>query len=176
MEVSIERIEAEAARQAVDHLFENENLFKMVKEIVDRRINEHFQSGAEKQIADAINEAVKNGFNHSYSKVDSFGRPIGEPTTILKEIEKHALNYWTTNVDANGKPTENNFNKTPRALWFMTEMCAKDFEGTLKQQIVNTAGALKDGLRANLNAHVGKIVDDLFRVRTDADKASPFGF
>ena len=102
--------------------------------------------------------------------MDSFGEPKGDRTTVKDSLDEIIKGYWTQPVDKYGKPSKDAYRTTSRAEWMMTQVCADKFTETMKQQVTNSAGTFKDGLRHELNKIVGKLLDQAFHVKTKADK------
>lgn len=171
MQIDQEKIEKAIVEQAVEELVGNEDIYNRVRTGVDERINKIFKDTAEAQISEAIAIAIRKGFEHSYQKVDSFGRPSGDKTTIAEQLEKQIGGYWNVQVDKDGKPTDNSYSsKGNRAEWLMTKMVAEDFKGEMKQHIINLGGALKDKLREELHATVARLLSEVFYVRSQDDQ------
>ena len=143
MQIDQEKIEAEIIEQAVAEIVNSEHLNGLAQKAVTERINAIFKNTAEKQIEDAVSAAIKEGFERPYTKVDSFGKPQGEPTTISAQLEKQIAGYWNQVVDKQGKPVEGGSYATfgTRAEWVMAQMVADDFKGQMKQLAVNIGGA-----------------------------------
>lgn len=53
----------------------------------------------------------------------------------------------------------------------MSKMVADDFNGHMKQHVVNVGGALKDQLRASLHGTVNELLSEVFRVNSQGDQA-----
>ena len=91
-----------AADQILRH---DDELSGMVRAEVQRRVEKIFAERANAEIQATIDQAVKNGFDLEYCRVDNWGRPEGEKTTIRKQLDASIQGYWTTKVDARtGKP------------------------------------------------------------------------
>lgn len=175
MELDLAKIEAAIVAQAVENIVGDDNLYERVKRGIEARIDALFD-GKVRELVDAqIDRVVKEGFEREYRKVDSFGRPVGQPTSISKELERLTANYWQERVDRNGKPTESTFSSTSRAEWVMAQICADDFSKAMKQHVVNVAGALKDNFRAVLDQHISVLLSDVFKVQSvgDRDRKNP---
>lgn len=172
MELNQERIEAAIVSEVAERIIGEDELFSRVRTAVDARIDKLFKDQADQQIRDAINTAILNGFEREYTRVNSWGECEGEPTTIRKELEKVIASYWNEKVDTNGKkssyPSERDLT---RAEWLMAKMCADDFNGHMKQHVVNVGGALKDQLRASLHGTVNELLSGVFRVNSVDDQA-----
>lgn len=166
MELNQERIEQGIINEAVDHLINEEYLAGLVTKEVKARIDAIFAATATDQVSKAVNQAIEDGLNREYSKVNSWGEKVGGPTTISKELERVVSGYWNQRVDAKGKPTDNSYSSITRAEWMMTELAAKDFEGEMKQHIINVGGALKDALRDTMHENVNKMISEVFHVKS----------
>lgn len=129
-----------------------------------------FAEQAEKQIQAVIAQAIKDGFDREYQKVDSFGVPVGAKTSIRKSLETLVSGYWAAKVDPRtGKPCDH-YNAVTRAEYTMTQICAADFGETMRQHAINVTGHLKDGLRNKLAVHMDQMLNDLFRVKSLQDQ------
>lgn len=172
MELDREKIEAAIVREAASKIISDDDLYERVKRDVNARVENLFASRVEAQITSVIDDVVRGGLDRAYQRHDGFGRPIGEPTSIAKEIEKRVDGYWHRRVDSAGKPTDSTHNSTgTRAEWLMAKMCADDFQKEMKQHAVNATGALKDGLRRELHGLVNRLLAELFYVRSADDQA-----
>lgn len=172
MEINQEKIEAAIVDQAVHKLIGDDDLYDRVRRGVDDRINKLFAERVDTLIADAVAKIVREGFDRTYQKTDSFGRPRGEPTSISKELESLVAGYWTQRVDRNGKKTDDTYSgTTTRAEWMMMQICSDQFSAELKQHTVNVAGALKDHFRSVLNDHIAVMLSDVFHVKSQGDQA-----
>ena len=162
-----------AATKAADTVIDEDDLFKQVRETVDARIDKLFSEKFDAVINDQIEAAMKDGFDREFHEIDSFGRPQGEPTTISKKLAAMVQNYWQETVDRNGKPTPkiSYGDNTTRAEYTLLKLCGQDFHKELHQQTINAAGALKDGLRAELRGWVDKSLGEIFHVRSADDQA-----
>jgi hypothetical protein len=158
----------EMARMAQEEIDPSE----MLRKAIEKRINEVFTECAERQIADAVNAAIRDGFDREYCRVNSFGQNASAPTTIRKELEKLVADYWNTKVDKNGKPSDAYGCSSTRAEWVMMQLVASDFKGEMQQHVANVAGGLKDGLRKTLHKTVNELLSGVFHVRTADDKNS----
>jgi len=172
MELNKTRIEDGIIRQVSEDVMSAEELRDRVKRAVDTRIDNLFKSTVDAQIKAAIEAAITKGLDHEYTRVNSFGQRDGEPTTIRAELEKQIAGYWNTKVDKLGKPDTGYGDKMTRAEWIMTQLVAADFQGEMKQHIVNLGGSLKDKLRGELHGTVNRLLTEVFHVRTADDDAA----
>lgn len=171
MELNQERIEAAIVSEVADKIIGEEELFERVRKAVDTRITQLFKDQADAQIRSAIDAAILNGFEREYTRVNSWGEREGSPTTIRKELEKVIGNYWNEKVDSKGQkssyPSERDLT---RAEWIMAKMVADDFNGQMKQHVVNVGGALKDQLRLSLHGTVNELLSGVFKVNSLGDQ------
>lgn len=172
MELNVEKIEAAAAGEVADRIFHEGNIQSKLDAMLAARIDKFFLEIADRRIGEAVDRAVADGFDHEYTKIDSFGRGLGTPTTIRKELEKTVQNYWSAPVDSNGKPDTNSYGtKTTRAQYVMVQMVGKDFGDKLKELMVAATAHLKDGFRAEMRKWVDSSLGELFHVRSQQDQA-----
>ena len=172
------KLEVEIVRQAVDQLFgedEGEAYSRYLDGIrtnINTRIDKLFADHADKLIQDALNTAIKDGFNREYSKVNNWGeRKDAGTTTIAKELDRLIGRYWSERLDMNGKPTESTYGATlTRAEYLMTQICADDFTAAMKDSVVNVTGALKDGMRNQLAKQMDQTLDGLFKIKILQDQ------
>jgi len=171
MELNQERIEAAIVAEAADRLIGEDELWKRVRASIDTKIDALFKEHAEKQVRDAVDAAIKDGFEREYTRVNAWGQKEGQPTSIRKELEKLIGGYWNEKVDSNGQkssyPSERDLT---RAEWLMAKMAADDFNGHMKQHVVNVGGALKDQLRVSLHGTVNTLLSEVFRVNSVGDQ------
>ena len=137
-----------------------------------KRIDVAFKAGVNTLLAETVQKAVQDGFDHAYTKVDTFGRKNGETTNIRAELDRLITGYWTQIVDRNGKPSADSYgDKTTRAEWHMIQVCGEGFSKNLKQEVVNITAGFKDGLRVQLRGSMDKMLNDLFKVKSSQDAA-----
>lgn len=170
MELNQTRIEDAIVAEVAHKMIGDDDLYNRVKRAVDERINRLFAESADAQIQSAIEVAIRNGFEHEYTRVNSFGQREGETTTIRAQLEGLIAGYWNTKVDRQGKPSSGYGSEVTRAEWMMTQLVAGDFHGEMKQHVVNLGGALKDKLRAELHETVNKLLSEVIHVRSDGDR------
>lgn len=180
MELNLDpkKMEAEIVRQAVDQLFgedEGEAYSRYLDGIrtnINTRIDKLFADHADKLIQDALNTAIKDGFNREYSKVNQWGkREEAGATTIAKELERLISSYWAERLDSNGKPTDSTYGTTlTRAEYLMTQICADDFTAAMKNSVLSVTGALKDGMRNQLAKQMDQTLNGLFKIKSLQDQ------
>ena len=173
IELDPKAIQKAVVADVADH-FINENrgdLRDRITKEIDARIGKIFAEKVEEILDAEIAKTIENGFDRTYQAVDSFGHPKGEPTTIRQRLSKLTGDYWSTKVGSNGKPTESQYNSMSRAEYVMIQACGKDFAEQLKQEAVNVASSLKDGLRAELRKWIDTTLSQLFKVRSADDQA-----
>jgi hypothetical protein len=171
MELNQERIEAAIIAEAADKIIGEDELFNRVRTAVETRIDKLFKDQADAQIRAAIDAAITNGFEREYTRVNAWGEREGEKTTIRKELEKVIGNYWNEKVDSNGKRSSYASDRDPtRAEWLMGKMVADDFNGHMKQHVVNVGASLKDQLRYSLHGTVNSLLSEVFRVNSLGDQ------
>ena len=171
MNIDQEKIEKAIIEQAVAELARDDDLYDRVRNGVNARIDKLFADKVDALLSEVISKIVSEGFDRSYQKVDTFGNPQGEKTTIRQELERLVSNYWEARVDNKGRPTDSSYSSTSRAEWMMVQICADDFSKEMKQHVVNIGGSLKDHLRAVLNEHIGIMLSDVFHVNSAGDQA-----
>jgi len=167
-----ERIEAAIIADVANKLIGDDDLYGRVSRAVDARIDKLFRETAEPQIRSAIEMAISEGFERSYQKVDTFGQSNGKSTTIRAELERLIGGYWNARVDRQGKETDSSYNTTTRAEWMMTQLVAADFQGEMKQHVINLGGSMKDKLRGELHETVNRLLTEVFHVRSADDQAA----
>ena len=157
--------------QAVDQLLDEEHLSGLVAAEVKVRVDAIFKERAQAQIHAAVDEAIKLGFERDYQRVDAWGKPQGEKTSIKKELDKIANGYWNCKVEPKtGKPTDSSYGAVTRAEFLMTQICADDFTKSMKDAAISITGALKDGLRNQMAAQMDNILSGLFHVKSLQDQ------
>jgi hypothetical protein len=173
MELNQVRIEDAIIAEVSHKLVGDDDLYSRVAKAVDARIEKHFHDVADAQIATAIADAVREGFDHEYQKVSNFNEKVGAKTTIRAELERMIGGYWNQRVDKQGKPTTSTYDNPPtRAEWVMMQMVADDFRDGMKQHVVNMGGALKDRLRGELHETINRLLADVFHVRSADDQSA----
>ena len=161
-----------AADKIVAQFFDNVgSIENSLRRRIDERIDAILGKSAQSSITAIVDAVVKDGFDREFQPTTSWGEPRGEKTSIRKLLERQVKDYWSERVHAtSGKPTDSQYNVVTRAEYVMTKVCAEDFSKGMKHAVVSTTGALKDGLRAELNAKVGELLDKAFRVQSPEDQ------
>ena len=158
-------------KAASDLLNNDDDLSGMVRKEVERRVQKIFVERAEAQIAAAVDAAVQNGFDTGYQRVNGWGQPEGEKTTIRAQLDKLMGGYWTAKVDPRtGKATDSSYSSVSRAEYLMTQICAENFSEEMKKHAQNITGSLKDGLRGQMAKVMDGMLDELFRIRSLQDQ------
>ena len=170
MELNQTRIEDAIVAEVADKMVCDDTLWDRVKVAVDARINRHFSDVADERIRSAVELAISEGFERTYFKVNSYGQRDGEPTSIRKELERLIGDYWNATVGRDGKPSSGYGNTLTRAEWMITQLVAADFQGEIKQHIINLGGSLKDKLRSELHHTVNQLLSEVFKVRSAEDQ------
>lgn len=170
MELNIERIEAAIITETSEKIIRSDELYERTKQAIDHRINRLWGSLVKERLQKEVDAAVTRGLDHEYCRVDSFGHPVGDATTVRAELDNLISGYWTQRVDRNGKPTDSSYGATSRAEWQMTQLVAANFSDEMKQHIINLGGSLKDALRAELHSTVNKLLSEVFHVKSLEDK------
>lgn len=170
MQIDQAKIEQAIIDQAVEGFIGSDDLYERVKRSIESRIDKLFEDQVTVLIQQTVADITKAGFEREYRKSDGFGKPVGELTSISKELERLIEGYWTQRVGRDGKPTDSSYSSTSRAEWMMTQLCADDFSGAMKQHVVNVAGSLKDHFRTVLNQHVAVMLSDVFKVQSAGDR------
>lgn len=172
MEIDKQRIEDAIVKQVAADLISDESLWDSAKRAFDARVEKLWTEVAETRLRSEIELAISNGLEREYSKVDNFGQRKGEKTTIRAELEKQIGGYWNTKVDRNGKPSSGYGANMTRAEWMMTQLVAADFQGEMKQHVINLGGTLKDKLRGELHQTVNSLLSEVFHVKSADDQAN----
>jgi uncharacterized membrane-anchored protein YjiN (DUF445 family) len=172
MELSQEAIEEGIICKVADEMIHSADMRKRIQHAVDERIDKLFQTVANAQITRAVEEAIKQSFEREFCRVDSFGQQVGKTTTIRKELEILIGDYWNTKVDKQGKPCTSYSSSITRAEYIMTKLVAADFEGEMKQHVINIGSSLKDKLRSELHETVDKLLSEVFHVRSKGDNTT----
>lgn len=170
MDIDIAKIEAAVVREVADNLIGSDALWERVKSDIKTRMDNLWADVVEARLKDEIQKAITEGFERSYCRVDVYGRPQGSPTTISAELQRLVAGYWNERVDRNGKPDSSTYGTTyTRAEWVMMQMVTEKFSADMKQHVVNLGGALKDGLRAELQTTVNRLLSEVFHVKSLGD-------
>ncbi|MEJ7933528.1 hypothetical protein WG907_04550 [Sphingobium sp. AN558] len=171
MQIDQAAIEKAIVEDAVHKLTGDDDLYSRIKAGIDLRIAKLFDERVTALVTDTVEKIVKEGFERTYNKTDGFGRAVGQPTSISKELETLVSTYWTARVDRNGKPTDSSYSSLSRAEWMMAQICADDFTKEMKQHVVNVGGALKDHFRGVLNERISLMLSEVFKVNSAGDQA-----
>lgn len=172
LNINEDDLKAAIVEKAADSILENDqDLSGMIAKEVKKRLDKIFADRAEAQIQKAIDDAVVAAFNLEYQRVNNWGEAVGEKTTIKQRLDLTISSYWQAKVDAKtGKASDSSYSSVTRAEYLMTTICAQDFTETMKQQVQNITGALKDGLRNQMANSMDNILADLFRIKSLQDQ------
>jgi len=172
MQIDQKKVERAVIDSVSDRIMDDWDWNDAISGELDRRIDAIFESSADEQISNAVESAIMDGFNREYRPVDAFGKQVGEPTTISKELENTIGAYWKVRVDKiTGNVSDSSYSTISRAEFIMLKICGEDFGDQLSNQAIHVTAELKEGLRAELRAWTDKTLGDLFNVRTTTDKA-----
>jgi len=172
LNISEDDLKSAIVQKASDEILkDSDDLSEMISAEVRRRVDVIFKERADEQLTTAVDEAISNGFDLEYQRVNNWGLPEGEKTSIRKQLDKMVSSYWSEKVEPRtGNPTDSSYTFTTRAEYLMTQICAKDFSENLKTSALSVTGALKDGLRIQLAKQMDSMLDGLFRVKSLQDQ------
>jgi hypothetical protein len=104
--------------------------------------------------------------------VTIWGEKCGNPTTIKAALHERTRDYWNTKVDKNsGNPASDSYyNTITRAEWLASKVAAAEFDGVIKQNLVNIVAAFKDALREDAAKKIDSMLNELLRVKSLKDK------
>lgn len=171
--INEEDLKKAIVEKAADEILRHDDdLTSMIRTEVQSRVEKIFAERANAQIQETIDHAVSTGFDLEYCRVNSWGQPDGEKTTIRKQLEASIQGYWTAKVDLRtGKQDSSSYgDKTTRAEYLMTQVCAEKFSEEMKKHAVNVTAHLKDGLRGELAKAMDGILNELFHVKSLQDQ------
>lgn len=170
--ISLDRDEIRSAiiERAADSILQDWDYTSSLRKDIREKVDAIFRTKADEEVAAAVTEAVRTAFDREYQRSDAFGDKQGAPTTIRKELERLAGDYWSARVDRSGKPTDNSYSSTSRAEWMMAQICGESFSKDMKQHVVNATAQIKEGLREQLHQHTNIMLNDLFRVRVKGER------
>ena len=172
MQIDSDKIQAAVISEATDQIISEFGWRDVVSEAVERRIDKIFAETAERKVHEAVERAIDEGFDREFYKSDRFGMAEGQPTSVRKELERLISEYWQERVDGRtGKPTDSAHRSVTRAEWMMVKICGEDFHKGVRQEVINVTAQLKDSLREELRRWVDATLGELFKVRTNVDKA-----
>lgn len=156
------------ADQAQDESELIEMANKLVREKVEKALAQSVLASVDKFLADEMEKIL----SQTICPVDVWGDRTGAPTTLRATLHERAKAYWAENVDGEGKLVTNSWSSSgkPRAEWLMCKVAGKEFEGVVKQNIVNIIGALKDAVRDDMKANVDKYLNELIKVKSQGDQ------
>lgn len=164
------KIEELAVDKVAERVINTEQLYDHIYKRLDEKVDAIFVEKAELAISDAVDAAFKSGFEREFQRVNNWGEPVGEKTTIKQELEKLTSSYWNCKVDRSGKPTDSSYNSVTRAEFLMTQICAQDFSDTMRQAALSITGNLKDNLRGHIALQMDQLLDSLFKVKSLQDQ------
>lgn len=172
LNISEDDLKKAIVQKASDEILrQDDDLTSMIREEVKARIDRIFVDRAQAQVSAAIDDAIRDGFEREYQRVNPWGTPEGEKTSIRKELDKVVTGYWSARVNTRtGKPENSDYNTITRAEYLMTQICAEDFSKGMKDAVIAVTGGLKDGLRKQLATHMDGMLDKLFHIRSLQDQ------
>ena len=170
MQIDKDAIQTAIIEKVSEQILEEWDFRSEARAIVLRKVDAAFDACVQEQIAKSIKAVVDEGFDREYFRIDQFGKTVGQPTSIRAEMSVLVSDYWATKVGRDGKPKGDTYgDKFTRAEWLMMQVCGESFSKDLKQEAVNIAAGLKDGLRAQLRASMDAMLNDLFKVKSEQD-------
>lgn len=171
MNIDLSLLQDRIVEEAVDELTNlvRSRVESRMDKCIDKLVSDRFAKTVDQALAKKVEEIVLVGFDREYFKLDGFGRPSSEPTTIAKELDRMLSEYWTTKVDSEGRPTQSQSGRT-RAIWLMSRYAGEALDKYTQQLVVNSAGILKDELRTALDTTTASMLDGIFKVRSIQDQ------
>jgi len=100
VQIDQEKIEKAIVDEAVHKFATDDELYTSIRDGINRRIDKVFSEKVSLVVTESVERIVSEGFERSYHKTDGFGRPVGQPTSISKELETMVGNYWTERVES----------------------------------------------------------------------------
>ena len=86
MQIDQEKIEKAIVDEAVHKFATDDDLYARIRDGINTRIDKVFADKVSLVVTEAVERITNEGFERSYHKTDGFGRPVGQPTSISKEL------------------------------------------------------------------------------------------
>jgi len=99
MQIDQARLEKAVVQQVIDYFVDDEKTFEKIRNDISARIDKLFADHATELVKKMAEDAVLNGFEREYVKIDQWGQKAGEPTSIKKELERMVSAHWSERVD-----------------------------------------------------------------------------
>jgi hypothetical protein len=136
-----------------------------IERVIAKRVDKLFAERADALLTETLAKVFEEGLNRQFQRVDDFGDPVGEPTTLKKELARLTDEYWKQRVDkGSGKPCEKAYGSITRAEFLMVQMCAKGLSSELNHITDDVVLALREQLTDAVVKWVEDHVDSKFRV------------
>lgn len=119
--------------------------------LINAEIQRIIVSGIEEQVRDRVDEMVADAFNSEYPVLNSFGKPTGETTSIIAQVEGMLETIINERVDYNGKKLTDSYGRRDsKTRWewhvekIITEMVDREFKRHLESVVKEAQRAAKE--------------------------------
>ncbi len=164
--ISREDVLEKIAERAFEAVFEDRETSEQeyIDEIVCDKLEKEVKNLVEQAHANIVEKvnaimytAVEQVFNEPFQRINVWGEPEGEPTTIKDMIALEAKNYWEQKVDSRGNVSSYT-NAKPRAEYYATKIIEHVYDKQLEQQSKALAQKLKAKIPETIGDEVAKTI------------------
>lgn len=163
----IERIVNKALGLATDYKSTAPESWEEVpfSEVVDRNIGKAIGNLIDTmtpllqdRINDIINRETEKIFNSPFQRVDSWGKPIGDPISVRDMIKEITTKYWDTAVNDKGEPVSSYGQRVSRAEYYAGKVMREYYNKQLVGEVEKMAAELRDKIPETISSEISKSV------------------
>lgn len=112
----------------------------------------------QQRIEEIMSAKIEEVFTQPFQRVDSWGKPLGEPVTIKDLIAEQAQSYWTTKVNECGEISSNYGTKIPRSEYYAKKVMEEVYNQELVKTVKKMAVELKNKIPETISEEITKTV------------------
>ncbi|MES2737260.1 MAG: hypothetical protein V4672_13130 [Verrucomicrobiota bacterium] len=131
-----------------------EEITDLVASDIRKKVMAEVQSDLLATVKTAVAETCAKALDVKFQPLDVWGEAQGEPVTVREMFHRHAKEWWSQTVDAQGRPTDGYSKKMTRAEWHAAEAVKTALNGSLHAEL---EGVIKDA-RNEVSSAVSKVL------------------
>uniref|UniRef100_A0A6M3K983 Uncharacterized protein n=1 Tax=viral metagenome TaxID=1070528 RepID=A0A6M3K983_9ZZZZ len=142
---------------------QSEIIIKLTDEISERvseDIRNKLFTKAEAQVDITVAAIIEEVTTQVFQPVTSWGEPNGEPTSIRGMMEKSIKDWWNTNVDRQGSPS--NYNCKPRAQYYAEKVIGEYVDNNLRHEMKQIIDDGKTKVRAAMGEAIATQIKQIW--------------
>lgn len=152
-----DQIVSEVARQII------QRMDYKTKNDMERMVSARIQEGVDAMIAESCGEALKAIMTRPMQPTDSFGNPLGAPTTLEGFIAARAATWANETTESNGTPKQkDNYNTVhPRINWLLGQIVHRELKIAVETETKGIVAKLKANATRMIAEQIAEKISDL---------------